>query len=196
MAMSRAVLIGDSSGLEKVWTEDFRRTYDVTRNPVERLTAQNRVRNPDELTLTGRLSAHPINSPLELLGVARLDRRELAKLRTLIDAADPVFIVTPERSYKNMVCVSHQEHYDETTGQGVALTMTFVEIQIATPGLVDSVLDTDMLGVGAGTTDDMGAQTPETVADDPLTGNGAAQLSATEKSALVANSPELDGVLL
>jgi hypothetical protein len=151
--------------LDLAETEDHRRSYIVPRNPVETLTAQNKIRNPDVLTITGMLSANPLVAPLATVAVARLDKRELAKLRTLIDRDELLFIVTPERYVPNVICVSFNERYDDGTGNGVKLAMQFQEIQIAAPGLVAGVTDLDTLGISAGSVADQGPQTPATVAD-------------------------------
>lgn len=157
-------------------TEDVDRTWTVTRNPVERFTAQNKIREPITLTITGRLSATPLLSltarALLLASIAapqvRQDRRELKKLITILEGAE-CFIVTPEDYYKNMTCTSLRQHYDDTTGYGVALSMTFVEFQRVAPGLVESTLDPEQLQVGAVGELDYGPQTPSAVA-----GTGAA----------------------
>jgi len=154
----------DRVSLDLAETEDVKRSYQVSRNPIEPLSVQNKLRNPDTLTLTGMLTAHPLFSPLSGAGLARLDKRELAKLRALFEGA-VLFIVTPERSYKNMAGIEIHERYDDTTGDGVALTLTFEEVQFVTPGLVESELDLDQLGVGAGSETDLGPQSPASVAD-------------------------------
>jgi len=157
--------------LDLAETETRTRSYEITRNPVEQLTAQNKIRKPDRLTLVGRLSAHPLLSPVvSQLGIARLDKRELVKLLELIDGPNPLFIVTPERPYSNMVCTECTELYDETTGDGVALTLSFEEIQIAIPGFVDPELDLEAFAAGAGGNTDLGAQAGETAADPVLSG--------------------------
>lgn len=151
--------------LDLAETEDVVRSYTVSRNPQARLTIQNRIRNPDTLTLGGMMSAGTLNPLFAQLGLARLDKIELAKLKTLCDLASSLFIVTPERSYPNQQCVEIREHYDESTGEGVALTLVFQEGLIATPLLIDSVLDLDALGTGAGSSVDAGIQSPAETAD-------------------------------
>ena len=151
--------------LDLTETEDHIRSYRIPRNPVEMLTAQNKIRMPDVFTCTGMLSANPLVSPLAKAGLARLDKRELHKLRGLVDRPTPLFVVTPEHSLSDMVLVNLREHYDDKTGNGVKLTLTFQEIQIASPLLVDGALDLDGLALGAGAMSDMGAQTPSAVPD-------------------------------
>ncbi len=149
--------------LDLTETEDHIRSYRIPRNPVEMLTAQNKIKMPDVFTCTGMLSANPLVSPLVQAGLARLDKRELHKLRGLVDRPTPLFVVTPEHSLPNMVCVNLREHYDDKTGNGVKLTLTFHEIQIASPLMVSGALDLDGLGLGAGAMSDMGPQTPSAV---------------------------------
>ena len=131
----------------------------MTRNPLERVVAQNRLKDPTTLTVTGMLSADPIFSPLALLGVARLDRLELRKLITILELST-AFVVTPERAYPNMGCTVLDETYNEDTGRGVMLTLRFEEFQIARPGLVAGEFDIAAVGVGALSSTDMGATTP------------------------------------
>ena len=145
-------------------TETFERRYTIPRNPVERLTGQNRVKEPDTLTLTGMLSAHPIFSPLQSAGLARLDKRELLKLRTLLETSQS-FIVTPERPYKDMSCTYYQETFDENTGDGVRLTLRFEELRIALPGFIDQAFDPDALAIGAASVSALGPQTAGGVPD-------------------------------
>lgn len=151
--------------LDLAETEGFTQSYDIARHPTERVVAQTKIRNPDELVLTGLLSANPLLSPLAKVGIARLDKREAAKLRSLIDRVDPLYIVTPERAYKNMMCTTYKEDYDETTPDAIRLTMTFTEIRIVSPGLVESVLDLDVLDLGTGGETDLGNQTPANFPD-------------------------------
>lgn len=157
--------------LDLAETETRTRRYEITRNPVERLVAQNKIRQPDTLALVGRMTAHPLLSPgLSQLGIARLDKRELVKLLDLIDGMDPLFIVTPERPYSNMICTEVTELYDDTTGDGVALTLSFEEIQIAIPGMVDADLDMEALLAGASGNTDLGAQTGEAASTPAMSG--------------------------
>ena len=152
--------------LDLAETEDFKRNHRIARHPIERVTSQNKLKEPDSLAVTGMLCANPINQPFAILpGVTRLDKRELAKLRTLISRPIPLFIVTPERSYANMGCTGYGERYDESSGNGVNLSLMFEEFQIATPGLVDSTLDLDNLGIGTGSETDLGPQTPAAFTD-------------------------------
>lgn len=155
----------DRVRLDLAETEDYERRWTVPRNPVERLTMQNKIREPDTLVVTGMLSANPLFSLVGAAGLARLDKKALALLRKLFDLTPMCFIVTPERPYQNMVCVSMAERYDETTGQGVRLTLTFQETLIAIPGLVDGVLDLETLALGMGSPTDLGPQVPADVAD-------------------------------
>lgn len=160
-------------------TETRTRRYEITRNPVERLVAQNKIRQSDTLTLVGRLSAHPLLSPgMSQLGIARLDKRELTKLLDIVDGDDPMFIVTPERPYSNMVCTEITEHYDDTTGDGVALSLSFAEIMIAIPGMVEPELDFEAMLAGASGSSDLGAQAGEAVSTPAMNGAeaGAAAL--------------------
>lgn len=150
--------------LDLAQTEDVEQAWDVTRNPVERVVAQNKIRQPKQLSLTGMLSATPLLSPFQFLALVRFDKRELQKLRDILNRA-LCFVVTPEGMYPNMTCTSLRERYDDTTGLGVALTMTFVEMQIIAPGLVESALDLSQLEVGAAGPIDYGPVTSPSVPD-------------------------------
>lgn len=151
--------------LDLAETETHARTYSVARHPVEQIVAQNKVRNPDVLTVMGVLSATPMSSPLSALGLARLDKKALEQLRDLADRDTVLFVVTPERYVPNMLLESIIENYDESVTEGVNLTLTFREARIVIPGLVDSVFDADNIGVGAGSTSDLGPQSGAAVPD-------------------------------
>ncbi len=156
----------DKVRLDLSESEQFKRTYTLTRNPVERLTTQSRIREPDSLTITGMLSANPLLSPLASAGLARLDKIMLLQLHVILGNPLTVnFVVTPERKYANMVCVSIDESNDESTGHGTALQLGFEELLIATPGLVEATLDLDAMQLGAATTSNMGPTTPTEVVD-------------------------------
>lgn len=146
-------------------TEDAERHYSITRNPVERLVAQNVIREPDRLQVTGMLTAHPLLSPMQHAGLARLDKIALLQLKMIINQPLPLFIVTPEDRHANMKCVSLREHYDETTGEGVALSLAFEEILFAIPGLVEAALDMDALKFGAASSSAIGPTTPTEIVD-------------------------------
>lgn len=150
--------------LDLAETEDLERSWSITRNPVARMTAQNRIRNPDVLNITGMLSANPLQGPLRNAGMARLDKREMYKLKTILES-EISFVVTPERAYKNMSCAVVREHYDAETGDGVMLTLRFDEILIAAPSLITPELDLDALLLGGGSASQGGAQTADPFAD-------------------------------
>lgn len=152
------------ASLDLADTEDFTRRWTVVRNPVERFTAQNRIQEPDSLNLTGMLSANPLSPLFRNIGLARLDRRELLKLKTLITTGIS-FIVTPERAYADMACLSFRETYNDQTGNGVGLAMRFEEIRIVLAGGVASVFDLDAVLLGAGSTDSLGPQTASAIPD-------------------------------
>lgn len=144
--------------------EVLQRRWSMVRNPLERIVAQNRVQEPKTLTVTGMLSADPVFSPSALLGVARLDRLELTKLINIIEAST-CFVVTPERAYPNMGCTQMSETYDEDTGRGVRLSMTFEQFEIAIPGVVTPDFDIAASELGALEASDLGSTTPSTVTD-------------------------------
>lgn len=152
--------------LDLAEAETWRRTWTLTRNPVERMTAQNRSRNPDTISVTGMLSANPLQGPMAIAGIARLDKFMLLQLHTILSNPAAVnFVVTPDRKCPNMVCTSISETNDDSTGNGTMLQIEFEEILIATPGLVSSSLDLDAAQVGAASSSDMGATTPADVPD-------------------------------
>jgi hypothetical protein len=148
-------------------TETKTRTWTIPRNPVERLTAQNKIRNPDVLQVSGMLSANPLLSPLAAIGLARLDKIALLELKLILTSGipTPVFVVTPDGKHPNMMCTSLVETYTEGVGNGVQLTMTFEEIQIVIPGLVTATLDLDALQLGAAASSSVGPTTPTEVVD-------------------------------
>lgn len=150
--------------LDLAEAESFSRKWSVTRHPTEQAIAQNRIREPDALAITGMLSANPLLSPLASAGIVRLDKMELAKLRRLLDES-LCTIVTPERTYANMACVSYSEHYDATVGDGVRLDLAFQEVVILIPGVPRSAFDSDAVDVGSPATTDIGAQAPASVVD-------------------------------
>lgn len=164
--LARAPLqLPNSVRLDLAETESLDRRFTITRNPTQRLTAQNRIREPDVLTVTGMLSAHPLLSPLTPAGLGRLDRVSMARLRLLSSSEPPtpLYVVTPERSYPNMMITAMREQYDENTGAGVALSITFEEIVIVIPGFVEP--DLDALQLGAASASSAGATTPVDVVD-------------------------------
>lgn len=145
-------------------SEDFERSFELTRNPVEKITAQNRVRNPDRLSVSGILSSNPLESLLSRAGLVRLHKMELAKLRKIIEN-EICFIVTPERSYSNMSCVSFRESYPEDIGNGVLLSLSFEEVRIVGPLLVASAFDPELANSGTNGVTNLGNQTPDPIAD-------------------------------
>ncbi len=156
------------AALSLTQTEDVTRSWAMVRNPLERVTAQSRIRQPTSLTITGMLSADPVFSPLALLGVARLDRAELAKLIGIIGLS-VCFVVTPSRAYPNMGCVVLSEKYDDDTGRGVRLTLKFEEFAMATPAGLMPELDIVVAGIGALSSSDMGSTTAAAVPTSGIT---------------------------
>lgn len=144
--------------------ETVQRRWRMTRNPIERITAQNRIQDPKSVTITGMLSADPVFSLLQNVGVARLDRLELTKLIKIVELST-CFLVTPERAYPNMGCLVLDENYDDETGRGVDLMLRFEEFAIARPGLIEGEIDLAALDVGALSAVDMGSTTPQPVPD-------------------------------
>lgn len=152
--------------LDLAESEQFSRRWSLARNPVERVTAQSRIKEPDTFTCTGMLSANPIFAPLEGAGLGRIDKFMLLQLHTILGRPDVIcFIVTPDRKLPNMGCVAIDEVNDDNTGNGTQVTLSFEELTIATPGLVESALDLDALQMGAATTSDMGSTAPADVPD-------------------------------
>lgn len=132
--------------LDLAESETHSRSWSITRNPVERMVAQNRIREPLRLSITGMLCATPLQSPLQFTGLGRLDRVMLEQLYVLLER-EVVFIVTPEGKFANMACASITANYDESTGNGVQLSMEFEQISIVSPVLVSSAFDSDVLNV-------------------------------------------------
>lgn len=145
-------------------TEKVSRRWTVVRNPVEKITAQNRIKEPKTLQITGMLSADPVFSLLGLAGVARLDRAELAKLVKILELST-CFVVTPEATHPNMACEVLDETYDEDTGRGVALSLSFSEFRVAVPGATEPELDLAALDIGAMSTTDLGATSGSSTPD-------------------------------
>jgi len=167
-------------------TETVTRRWTMVRNPVERVTVQNRIKEPKELRITGMISADPVFSPLAAIGFARLDRAEVAKLIRIVELST-CFVVTPERAYPNMGCTVLEENYDENTGRGVRLSLMFQEFAIARPGAVVGEFDIAVAGVGALEAGDLGSTVPQEV---PATTDSPAPLSS------LSSDEALAGVLL
>jgi hypothetical protein len=161
-------------------TENLTRSWAMTRNPVERIVAQNRIELPKVLRVTGMISADPMFSPLGLVGIARLDRLELAKLIQIVSRST-CFVVTPERAYPNMGCTVLDETYDMDTGRGVRLSMVFEEFQIARPGVTAGEFDVAVAEIGALDAVDLGNTVP---AEVPTT------------SAPISSAEALEGVFI
>lgn len=152
-------------------SRDHGKAYDVTSNPVERATSDNIIKQPDTLDLVGRLSANPLGfaGAAALLGTlgafVRRDLIEVEKLRKIADEREPVIVVTPERTYPSMAITSMRERYDDSTGNGVLLTLSLREIKIVSPFTVAGVVDTDQLLATAFESQNMGSQAPVAVPD-------------------------------
>ena len=144
-------------------SETHTRSWTITRNPIERLVAQNRIKEPLRLSVTGMLCATPLQSPMQFAGLGRLDRVMLEQLYTLLEQ-ELVFIVTPEGKFANMACTSVVANYDESTGNAVQLAMEFEQMQIVSPILIDSAFDSDVLNVVQAPSS-MGPSTSTTIVD-------------------------------
>jgi hypothetical protein len=151
-------------------SEDHRRSYQVSRNPMEPGVTGSIIRNPDTLTVQGFLSATPLGGIVaQQLGafgsIFRRDRREVENLRTIADKREPVVVVTAERAYASMAIEAMNERHDNRTGNGIAVSLQFSEVRIVSPLLVGGMLDPDALALGAMNTASAGSQAPVEVPD-------------------------------
>lgn len=140
--------------------------HSLARNPLERMTANNIIREPRTLSVTGTVSATPLTG-FGLLGVAgsliRRDINAVASLRTLAEIGEPLVVVTPSEVFGSMGLVSVQETHPGSNKIDVALM--FEEIVIVNPASVAGAVDITAATFGAAQTENMGAQPVDAAAD-------------------------------
>lgn len=133
--------------------------HSLARNPLERMTANNIIREPRVLNVTGTVSATPLTG-FGLLGVAgsivRRDINAVASLRTLAEIGEPLVVVTPSEVFGSMGLVSVQETHPGSNKVDVALM--FEELVIVNPASIAGAIDVTAATFGAAQTESMGAQ--------------------------------------
>jgi len=141
--------------------------FDAARSPVEQAVADNLVKRPESLTVSGSLSATPVfafgGGTGAFGSLIRRDLIQLKALQRLADVGEPLVVVTPSQVFGSMAPVSIQDVH--TMDHKVELTITFEEIQIVSPLSVDGALDLDALLAGAGATEGIGGQATGAVPD-------------------------------
>jgi hypothetical protein len=144
----------------------------VARSPVEQATADNVRIGQVVVSVTGTLAATPLGVGGALVGsfgsLVRRDLKELDKLIALQESREPVTLVTPQRTYQSMVFSIDEQHPGTNK---VDLSLTFHQVRIVAPQLIEALLDLDEALVGAQNTTDLGAQ-PTEVVDAPVDLNG------------------------
>ena len=158
--------------LDTAHDRQHRHTYQWTRSPVERLTADNVIKQPNEVRVRGTLTATPIGGLLGGLqaaesaipGIVRRDRRLADKLLRIADRGEPVVLVTPERPYPSMGITFIEEAHGR--GEKIDLTLGFAAVRIVDPLAVASDLEIQATVTGALATSAMGGQ-PVTSVPDP-----------------------------
>ncbi len=132
--------------------------YEVARNPIERAVADNFIRQPRTLAVTGSVSANPL-AAFGGLGVAgSLIRRDLIavkQLRLLQAIGEPLVVVTPAEVHGSMGLVSVDETH--TGLNKVDVSLLFEEIVIVDPLSIVTGSDPNALLAASGTSN-MGAQ--------------------------------------
>ncbi len=139
------------------------RAFDVSRSPVEQFVADNLVRRPESITVTGVLSATPLVpfGGVPFGSLARFDLMQLAQLRAMQGSGEPLVLVLPARPYGSVALTSLVE--DHSRAGRVDLSMTFEEIEIVSPLTVP--VDPDLLAASAFTETNGGSQPTESVPD-------------------------------
>lgn len=151
------------------------RRHTASRSPLERFTIDDIKAEPLAITITGSISA----TPLELMGalgtlgsVIRRDLREAEKIAYLFALHEPLVVVTPWGVFPSV-----HGSIDEQHGQGnkVDLTISLEEIRIVSQLTIEALVDLDTILAGGLTETDLGIQPVEQVsapADLPVGGLG------------------------
>jgi hypothetical protein len=139
------------------------RSFSVSRNPVERVVADNFIREPETLQIQGTLSSTPLAKfgGVPFGSLFRFDLMQLAQLRIMQGSGLPLVVVLPARPYPSMALTTLVE--DHSMRGKVGLSMTFQELEIVSPLSVP--IDPDLLAAGAFIEADVGTQATETVPD-------------------------------
>lgn len=141
--------------------------YDIARNPVERAVADNFIKRPETLSVSGQLSATPLFPFSGGTGAfGSLVRRDLAQLKALQllqSVGEPVVVVTPSGIFGSMGLSSIQDTH--TMDHKVELSIQLEEVEIASPLSIAGQLDLETIGMGADTSSDLGGQGTSAVAD-------------------------------
>ena len=134
--------------------------YTVTRNPVERIVADNRIREPIALAIRGSVSATPLSGLGPLLGsfgsLVRRDLMAVEQLELLADSGEPLIVVTPSKVYGSMSLDSFEQTH--AGGNKVDVSLSFTEIEIVSPLAIVDAVDINAVVFGASSGSNMGAQ--------------------------------------
>ena len=139
------------------------RSYDVSRNPMERVTADNVIKRPEMITISGMWSATPLASfgGIPLGSLFRFDLLQLTQLREMQGTGEPLALVLPARPYGSVLLTSLVE--DHSRSGRVELQMTFEEVEIVSP--ISVPVDPDLLAASAYAEANGGSQPVEDVPD-------------------------------
>lgn len=115
----------------------------VTEQPLESGSkfGDHKLKNSKMLTIEGVVSDNPLGS----LAVRRLQfvlidgeafstpsQEARAKMESLFESPEPITIITPSRTYKNMVLEDLSEPEDRQTGKAYVFTAVFKQLTIVT----------------------------------------------------------------
>jgi hypothetical protein len=139
------------------------RRWSASRSPLERFTVDDIKAEPLAITISGSVSA----TPLELFGalgtlgsIIRRDLAEASKLAALFALREPLVVVTPWGVFPSM-----HGSIDESHGAGnkVDLTISLEEIRIVSQLTIEALVDLDTILAGGLTETDLGIQPVEQV---------------------------------
>lgn len=139
------------------------RSYDVSRNPMERVIADNVIKRPEVIQVSGMWSATPLASfgGIPLGSLFRFDLMQLEQLRSMQGTGEPLALVIPARPYASVLLTSLTE--DHGHRGKVELQLTFEEIEIVSP--LSIPVDPDLLAASAYAEAGGGSQPVEDVPD-------------------------------
>ena len=139
------------------------RAFDVARSPVEQVVADNLVRRPETIVISGTLSATPLVpfGGVPFGSLARFDLMQLTALRAMQGSGEPLVVVLPARPYGSVALTNLVE--DHSRAGRVDLTMTFEEIEIVSPLTIP--VDPDLLAASSFAEVSGGSQPTESVPD-------------------------------
>ena len=158
--------------LDVVDSEDWSRTWEVTRNPIQDFTdaTSNISRNPDDFTISGtfisslELPFLPILSGAGFAGIPgfggglRTDLLKMSNLEAIAALEEPVMVVTPRRSLATAFISSLSTGWNPDTGDNTLVTIGFEEVRIVSPSLAAAVADVAASATGNNAVASQGVQ--------------------------------------